>query len=29
VLKIVDDENITRSFPGIEGMEVKYHRCRL
>jgi hypothetical protein len=29
VLKIVDDDNITRSFPGIEGMEVKYHRCRL
>ena len=29
VLKIVDDDNITRVFPGIEGMEVKYHRCRL
>jgi hypothetical protein len=29
VLKIVDDDNLTRSFPGIEGMEVKYHRCRL
>jgi hypothetical protein len=29
VLKVVDDDNITRSFPGIEGMEVKYHRCRL
>jgi hypothetical protein len=29
VLKVVDDDNITRAFPGIEGMEVKYHRCRL
>ena len=29
VLKTVDDENITRLFPGIDGMEVKYHRCRL
>jgi hypothetical protein len=29
VLKVVDDDNITRVFPGIEGMEVKYHRCRL
>jgi hypothetical protein len=28
VLKVVDDDNITRLFPGIEGMEVKYHRCR-
>ena len=29
VLKTVDDDNIARVFPGIEGMEVKYHRCRL
>jgi hypothetical protein len=29
VLKVVDDDNIARVFPGIEGMEVKYHRCRL
>jgi hypothetical protein len=29
VLKLVDDDTITRVFPGIEGMEVKYHRCRL
>lgn len=29
VLKVVDDDNLTRVFPGIEGMEVKYHRCRL
>jgi hypothetical protein len=29
VLKVVDDDNITRVFPGIDGMEVKYHRCRL
>jgi len=29
VLKVIDDDNITRVFPGIEGMEVRYHRCRL
>jgi hypothetical protein len=29
VLKVVDEDTITRVFPGIEGMEVKYHRCRL
>jgi hypothetical protein len=29
VLKVVDDDSVTRVFPGIEGMEVKYHRCRL
>ena len=29
VLKVVDDDSMTRVFPGIEGMEVKYHRCRL
>jgi hypothetical protein len=29
VLKAVDDDNITRVFPGLEGMEVKYHRCRI
>jgi hypothetical protein len=29
VLKLVDDDNITRVFPGIEGMDVKYHRCPL
>jgi hypothetical protein len=29
VLRVVDDDTITRVFPGIEGMEVKYHRCRL
>jgi hypothetical protein len=29
VLKTVDDDTMTRLFPGIEGMEVRYHRCRL
>jgi hypothetical protein len=29
VLKVVDDDTVTRVFPGMEGMEVKYHRCRL
>lgn len=28
-LKIVDDDTITREFPGIEGMQVSYHRCKL
>ena len=28
-LKTVDDNTITRQFPGIEGMEVTYHRCKL
>lgn len=29
VLKFIDDDSMMREFPGIEGMEVKYHRCRL
>ena len=29
VLQVVDDDNIARVFPGVEGMVVKYHRCRL
>jgi len=29
VLKAVSEDSMTRVFPGIEGMEVKYHRCRL
>ena len=28
-LKVVDDDTITRDFPGIEGMQVSYHRCKL
>ena len=28
-LKAVDDDTITRQFPGIEGMEVNYHRCKI
>lgn len=28
-LKVIDDDTITREFPGMEGMEVKYHRCRI
>ena len=28
-LKVVDDDTISREFPGIEGMEVKYHRCQI
>lgn len=29
VLKAVDENTVMRVFPGIEGMDVKYHRCRL
>ena len=28
-IKAVDDDTITREFPGIEGMEVTYHRCKI
>jgi hypothetical protein len=26
-LKMIDDNTIFREFPGMEGMDVKYHRC--
>jgi hypothetical protein len=29
VLKAIDDDSVTRMFPGIEGMEVTYHRCKI
>lgn len=28
-LKVVDDNSVTRLFPGNEGMEVTYHRCQI
>lgn len=28
-LRIIDDNTISREFPGMEGMEVKYHRCQI
>ncbi len=28
-LKVVDDDRITRMFPGMEGMEITYHRCTI
>src|SRR5882762_6978316 len=28
-LKAIDDDTISREFPGMEGMEVKYHRCQI
>ncbi|MGE9008521.1 hypothetical protein ACO2JO_08055 [Leptospira interrogans] len=28
-LKILDDNTISRQFPGMEEMEVKYHRCQI
>jgi hypothetical protein len=29
VLKVIDDNTISREFPGMEGMEVRYHRCSI
>lgn len=29
LLKVIDDNTISRQFPGMEEMEVKYHRCRI
>ena len=28
-LKVIDDNNLDRRFPTIEGMEIKYTRCAL
>jgi hypothetical protein len=28
-LKVLDENSIARQFPGIEGLEVKYFRCRI
>jgi hypothetical protein len=28
-LKVLDDNSISRKFPGMEGMEVRYHRCQI
>jgi hypothetical protein len=28
-LKVIDDNTVSREFPGMEGMEVKYHRCQI
>jgi len=28
-LKVLDDNTISRDFPGMEGMEVTYHRCQI
>jgi len=28
-LKVLDDNTISRAFPGIEGMDETYHRCRI
>lgn len=28
-LKVIDDNTISREFPGMEGMEVRYHRCQI
>jgi hypothetical protein len=28
-LKVLDDNTVSREFPGIEGMEVTYHRCQI
>ena len=28
-LKVLDDNTVSREFPGIDGMEVTYHRCQI
>lgn len=28
-LKVLDDDTISREFPGMDGMDVKYHRCQI
>ena len=28
-VKVIDDNTISREFPGMDGMEVKYHRCQI
>lgn len=28
-LKVIDDDTITRLFPGVDGMDVSYRRCRI
>ena len=28
-LKAANDDKITRTFPGLEGLEADYHRCPL
>jgi hypothetical protein len=28
-LKVIDDDSVTRMFPGMEGMEITYHRCKI
>lgn len=29
VLKMIDADTVVRVFPGMEGMDVRYHRCQL
>jgi hypothetical protein len=28
-LNVLDDNTVVRQFPGIDGMDVTYHRCRI
>ena len=28
-LKVIDDNTITRQFPGVDGMDVNYYRCTI
>ena len=28
-LNVIDDNTISREFPGMDGMDVKYHRCQI
>jgi hypothetical protein len=29
LLKVIDDNTISREFPGMEEMDVRYHRCQI
>jgi hypothetical protein len=26
---VIDDNTISREFPGVEGMDLKYYRCQI
>ena len=28
-LKVIDNDTVSREFPGMDGMEVTYHRCQI
>ena len=28
-LKVIDDDTVARLFPGVDGMDTNYHRCKI